>query len=265
MAGYLLDAEGFFPASRGFKWLSYLQTHQGLRVTKFNTPLRVAYTLGVYIILSQSAFGQTVLNFAKVVVNDRLNVGFAVTNPTSNYVDVNFTYYGLDGNPAVSGLVNPVRYRIAPKGQISIRAGDTFPGSRLDGWVQVTSQTSGLTGFYFYGDFTTSLEGSDSAPALSNQIVPVIRDDQINKTELVIVNPGTANTTVSVALFTAGGEQASAVPARVVPGRGALRLSPAVLNAAGAGTLSARVSASAPVTATAIVDRGDSLLFAGGQ
>ena len=266
MAGYLLDAEALFSgrAVDSSGSAAYGRT-KGLRVTKFNTPLRVAYTLGVYIILSQSAFAQTVLNFAKVTVNERLNVGFAVTNPTSNYVDVNFTYYGLDGNPASAGLVNPVRYRIAPKGQISMRAGELFAGSKLDGWVQVTSQTSGLTGFYFSGDFVTSLEGSDSAPALSSQVVPVIRDDQINKTELVILNPGTANTTVSVTLFNARGEQAGAVPSQVIPARGALRLSPSVLNAAGAGTLSARISASAPVAATAIIDRGDSLLFVGGQ
>jgi hypothetical protein len=219
----------------------------------------------MYLILSQYASAQTVLNFAKVTVSDRLNAGFAVANPTSNYADVQFTYYGLDGNPVSSGLVNPVRYRLAPKGQISMRASELFAGPRGDGWVQVTSPASGLTGFYLYGDFVNTLEGADSAPALSNQIVPVIRDDATTKTELVILNPGNASSTVAIALFNARGEQASAVASQVVPAHGALRLSSSALNASGAGTLAARISASAPVAATAIIDRGDSLLFVAGQ
>jgi hypothetical protein len=236
-----------------------------MRVTKFNTLLRVAYTLCVYLIWTQVASAQTVLNFAKATLSDRLSAGFAVINPTSNYADVQFTYYGLDGNPVSSGLVNPVRYRVAPKGQISMRANELFAGSRADGWVQVTSPTTGLTGFYLEGDFSSSLEGSDSAAALSTQIVPVIRDDTSNKTELDILNPGTAPGTVAVTLFNASGAQVGSIPSQVIPGHGALRLPPSVLNAAGLGTLSARITASIPVGATAVIDRGDSLLFASGQ
>ena len=112
-------------------------------VTKFNTLLRVAYTLGLYFILSQAASAQSlpasVLNFARAPVNERFTAGFAVMNPTPNYADVTFTLYGVDGNPVSSGFANPVRYRIAPKGQLSMRATDLFAGSRMDGWVQVTS------------------------------------------------------------------------------------------------------------------------------
>lgn len=235
---------------------------------KFNTPLRVVYTLGVSLILSQAAYAQqdkTVLNFVKATVNERSNANFAVTNPTSSYADVQFTFYGLDGNPVSSGLVNPVRYRVAPKGQISMRASDAFVASKTDGWVQVTSPTPGLGGFYLLGDFTTTLEGSESAAALSTQVVPVIRDDQTNKTELVVLNPGSTNSTVTITLFNARGEQTGTVLSQIVVGHAALRLSPSALNAGAAGTLSARISASVPVSATAIIDRGDSLLFAPGQ
>src|SRR5262249_54006184 len=159
-----------------------------IRVTRFNAISRVGSLLGLYLLLSQAAYADTVLNFVKATLNDRLNAAFSITNPTSNYADVQFTYYGLDGNPVSPGLVNPVRYRVAAKGQISMRASELFAGSRADGWVQVTSTTSGLTGFYLYGDFATRLEGSDSVPGLNEQILPVIREDQLNKTELVIVN-----------------------------------------------------------------------------
>jgi hypothetical protein len=235
-----------------------------MRVTKFNTLLRVVYTLGLCLILSQTAAAQTVLNFARTAVNDQTSTSFAVTNPTSGYADVQFTLYGLDGNPVSSGLINPVRHRVAPKGQIAIRAGDLFGAAQLDGWVQVTSQTSGLVGVYLSGDFSNSLEGANSAPALSNQIVPVVRDDNTNKTELVIVNPGAAGATISVTLYNARGDQAGTVASQILAPHGAVRISSALMSA-GPGNLSARITSSGPVAATAIMDRGDSLLFVPGQ
>src|SRR5438094_10044232 len=153
--------------------INRLRRRDSMRVIKLDTLLRAVYTLGLPLILAQATSAQSVLNFARATVNDRLNGGFAVTNPTSNYADVQFTVFGLDGNPVSSGLVNPVRYRVAPKGQVSMLATDLFAGSKVDGWVQVTSPTSGLSGYYFSGDFTTTLEGSESASPLATQVVPV--------------------------------------------------------------------------------------------
>src|SRR5437879_12746065 len=110
-----------------------------MRVIKLDTLLRAVYTLGLPLILAQATSAQSVLNFARATVNDRLNGGFAVTNPKSNYADVQSTLFGLYGNPVSSGLVIPVRYRVAPKGQISMRASDRFTSSNIHGWVQVTN------------------------------------------------------------------------------------------------------------------------------
>src|SRR5207237_3142924 len=132
--------------------------------------------------------------------NDRFNAGFTVTNPTSNYADVQFALYGVDGNPVSSGLVNPVRYRVAPKGQVSMLASELFAASKIDGWIQVTSPTSGLAGYYFSGDFVTSLEGAEASVPLTAQVGPVIRDDATNKTERVIVNPCTSSSIVTIYL-----------------------------------------------------------------
>jgi len=243
-----------------------LRPGEGRRVIKVNTLLRGVYTLAISLILVQAASAQTVLNFAKATITDRLNAGFAVTNPSSNYADLQFTLYGLDGNPVSSGLVNPVRYRVAPKGQVSMLATDLFAGSKVDGWVQVTSPTSGLSGYYFSGDFTTTLEGSESASPLTTQVVPVIRDDQNTRTELVILNPGTSIGTVTVSLFNARGEQTGTTVSQTVAAHAAFRLSTATFAASPAGeTFSARISSSVPVAATAILTRTDSLLFAPGQ
>ena len=233
---------------------------------KVNTLFRVVYTLGISLIWAHSVSAQTVLNFANATVNDHVNAGFAVTNPTSNFADVQFTIYGLDGNPVSSGLVNPVRYHVAPKGQISMLASELFASSKTDGWVQVTSSTSTLSGYYFSGDFVTTLGGAESAAALTSQIIPLVRNDQSNTTDIVILNPGAVTAAVTVTLFNPRGDQAGATVSQTVAPHAALRLPPSAFAVSPtSGTLSARVSATVPVAATAIVNRSGSLLFATGQ
>jgi hypothetical protein len=219
------------------------------------------------LVLSVAAFGQTasaqtVLNFAKP---ERLNAAFAVTNPTSTFADVTFTLYGWDGNVASSGLANPVRYRVAPKGQLSVRAGEIFASATSDGWVQVTSPTSGLSAVCFAGDYANELEASESAAALSTQVVPVVHDVQTTKTELVVMNPGGATASVTITLFNASGDEIGTVLSQVLDAHAALHVSPASMNAGGAGTLSARISSNVPVAAAAIIERADSLLLSSGQ
>src|SRR5207302_9236223 len=145
-------------------------------------------------------------------------------------------------------------------------ASELFAASKIDGWIQVTSPASGLAGYYFSGDFVTKLEGAEASLPLTTQVVPVIRDDTSNKTELVIVNPGTANSTVTVTLFNARGEQAGITISQTVTAHASLRLPASAFGAnPAAGTFSARISASLPVAATAIINRSESLLFAPGQ
>jgi hypothetical protein len=237
-----------------------------MRVIKVNTLLRVVYTLGLCLIWAQSGSAQTVLNFANATVNDHVNAGFAVTNPTPNFADVQFTIYGSDGNPVSSGLVNPVRYRVAPKGQISMLASELFAATKTDGWVQVTSSASTLSGYYFSGDFATTLGGAESASALTSQVIPIIRNDQANTTDIVILNPGTTTATVTLNLFNSRGEQAGGTVAQTIAAHASLRLPASSFGiSTSSETLSARVSATIPVAATAIVNRSGTLLFAPGQ
>jgi hypothetical protein len=258
-----LNRMPLFPTGHGFKGL---RAFKRMRVTKFNTLLRVLYTLGLPLILSQVASAQSVLNFAKVAVKDDVTAGFAVANPTSVYADVQFTLYGLDGNPVSSGLVNPVRYRVGPNAQLSMRATELFAGSKIDGWVQVTSPTSGLTGSYLLGDFSTKLEGSDSSRALTIQMIPYIRENQRSHTEIEIVNPGSTTTSGTVIVYNAAGAEVGSRPYNLA-GHAALRVAASSLIAnPPAENLSAKITANAAgVAALAVVDRGDALLFAGGQ
>src|SRR5437867_1598326 len=199
-----------------------------MRVIKFNTALRIVYTLGVSLIVAHPAAAQSVLNFAKMTVNDRFNTGFAVTNPTPSYADVQFTFYGFDGNPVSTGLVNPVRYRIAPKAQLYMLASDLFAASRVEGWVQATSPVSGLTGSYISGDFASKAEALETSPALTSQVIPFIREDRISKADLLVLNPGSANSNVTITFFTSRGDHAGTVT-QSIASHGALSLRPSTV------------------------------------
>jgi hypothetical protein len=76
---------------------------------KFATVCRSIYAVLLSLVVAHTASGASVLNFVKSTVDDHSNAGLAVVNPTSKFADLQFTLYGLDGNPVSSGLVNPVR------------------------------------------------------------------------------------------------------------------------------------------------------------
>jgi hypothetical protein len=249
-----------------------LQPIDGIRVIKFNTLLRVVYTLGVSLILSQFATAQSaqpqgsVLNFIPATVNQSSDADFVVTNPTPNYADVTFTFYGFDGNPASGAVLNPVRERVAPRGQISVRATDLFAvtGS-ADGWVQVTSSTAGITGTYLLGDFAKTLGESPAVTPSSDQVIPLIRQDSTSTTQVVVANPSTGSANFTITFYDPTGK-ALGNQALILGGHAATRILPSavVLNLP-AQNISARISSSLPVSATAIIDRGSAQMFAGGQ
>jgi hypothetical protein len=254
-----------------------LQPIAGIRVIKFNTLLRVVYTLGLSLVLSPFASAQSVvpqgsvLNFVKATVDQQSNAGFSVMNPTSNYADVQFTFYGLDGNPIVSStqnpnLVNPVRYRVAPKGQVSMSARDLFAATTVDGWVQVTSPTPGLTGSYLLGDFSSTLEGAKPAAAVTTQVIPLIRQDSSNDTQLVIVNSMTSTGTVTIELHAPGGQVLGAAVNRSLAAHSSLRLEASdIVSNLPADNVSARITSTVNMSASAVINRGGVSMFVPGQ
>jgi hypothetical protein len=222
---------------------------------------RVWYTAAVLLLLAQAAHAQSVLNFPRSSVEQ---TGIAIINPNTNFADVQLTFYGLDGTPLADGAVNPVNYRIGPKSELQMMARDLFVAARAEGWIQATSSSPGLTGFYFTGDFSSKLDGSPSAPALTAQVLPLIREDVNEHTDLLIINPGNVTANISILLYNLRGEQIAALP-RAVPAHGAFKFRPSqTLPIFGTGT-SARVNSSVPVTATAIIGGSESLMSVNGQ
>src|SRR5262249_54111637 len=142
---------------------------------------------------------------------------------------------------------------------------EVFAAAGADGWVQVTSGTTGLSGFYLSGDFAGSLGGSDSAGQMTSQMLPAIREDQRNHTEVVLLKPGKTAGNPKPSFYNLRGDDLGSTN-RSLDAHAAVRLRIASLLAnPPADVISARITSSTPVSAVAIIERDNTLQFVTGQ
>ncbi len=202
------------------------------------------------------------LNFPRAIANQ---TGIAVINPNPYFADVQLTFYGPDGSPVGDGAINPVNYRIGPKSELQMMARDLFVSDHAEGWIQATSASTGLTGFYFTGDFSSALDGSAPAGSMTAQVIPLIREEGSTHTDLLIINPGSAPANVTVTFYNLRGDTVGSTVRTVAPHNAyTFRPSQSFPIFGSAGT-SARVTSNVPVTATALIGDGDSMLSVNGQ
>ncbi len=148
----------------------FSQKFRGLASGQFGLIVRVVRTLLIILVFAQAARAQSTLNFVHGF-EDKSPI--AIVNTTSNFADVQFTFYQPDGSmPGTTALLNPVSYRISPKGRLSMPAAEIFGGKLQTGWIQATSFVSGLAG--------------QAADTFSEQVIPLL----IQGTKIQITNPG---------------------------------------------------------------------------
>jgi hypothetical protein len=242
-----------------------LQAAACTRVINSDTTRRALFTLVLVLLLAPSLAAQSVLNFGRAVVDGRQNTGIAIANPNPYFANVQLTFYGFDGNPIANDMVNPVNYSIAPKSELQMLVSDLFLGGSVQGWVQATSPSSGLVGYYFTGNFSTMLDGSGSVTPLTTQVIPLIREDQNTHTDLMIINPGPDKGTITVDLFNIRGDWIGS-KSESLASHAVLSFRPgAEYPIIGSAGTSARISSTVPVSTMAIVNATDSLMFVNGQ
>jgi hypothetical protein len=167
----------------------------------------------IVIILSMLALpvtllGQSTLNFTRAYTPaDLTTTGFAVVNPGPTDASVTFRLLSPSG-ATVSVWSQLVRGR----GQIARLGSEYFQNATTTGWVQATSTTSGLQGFWVGGDFSTYTDGADGAVPATDQILPLVA----GQTEINIANPGNSTITVTIHLRGADGVEFSAPVTRDV-------------------------------------------------
>jgi hypothetical protein len=133
--------------------------------------LRRAFLLLINIVfLPLCSLAQSTLNFPHVLEPpDFATSGFAVVNPGPTDAKATFTLFGADGSVVSTSSIQ----MIGARGQLAIVASQLFPPV-LAGWVQVTSDTAGLQGFWFAGDLVNFADGAEAAPSGTELVLPMV-------------------------------------------------------------------------------------------
>ncbi len=176
------------------------------------------------VMLSAPLQAQTILTFPRVVSDANLFTGFAVSNPTTTPVSVTFTAFQPDGTVlAGSGVRNPVTLSIPAGGQVSKIFPEVFGTASFNGWVQASSNTSGLTGFFLNGNSAlTDLDGAASITPVAEQVLPMAVEDGTIRTEVTIVNISAEPASATVTLYASDGHAISTKDVSLA-GRGLVR------------------------------------------
>ena len=170
---------------------------------------RLLVVLLVAVALPSALSAQTVLNFSRVISSDQIFTGLAVGNPTPQPVTVTFTAYNADGTMvAAVGVENPTSRLIAAGGQLARQYSELFGAADFNGWVQATSASTGLTGFFLNANpAVTDLDGAVALDAAVRFVLPFAAEDETTKTELTVINPGSETATATLTLYASDGTQ----------------------------------------------------------
>jgi hypothetical protein len=154
-----------------------------------------------FVLLASPLHASSRLIFPRVTFQGGRWAGIAVANPTSFAADVSFKAWTTDGTLfSGTGVTNPATQRINPGSQYVKLATEIFFQSGVPAlysgaaptrlWVEATSTTDGLTGFYLEGDGGgTYMDGSDLSGSGTDLFIPIIENTGGSTTEISLVNP----------------------------------------------------------------------------
>jgi hypothetical protein len=168
---------------------------------------RALFFLTLVLCLPSVLGAQSVLQFPRVIETSDIFTGIAVGNPTAGSASVTFTAYQPDGTALVGGVArNPVTVTIPAGGQSARLFHEIFGTANFNGWVQATSGTSGLTGFFLNGNgAVTDLDGAGSMAPAADTILPLIAEDNVTRTEITVVNANPETASVTLTLYATDG------------------------------------------------------------
>src|SRR5262249_44349135 len=131
----------------------------------------------------------------------------AVGNPTTANASVTFTAFLPDGTQLTAPLLqNPVTLQIPAGGQAAKLFTDIFGSRDFNGWVQATSSTKGLTGFFLNGSTNlTDLDGAGAVDPTAEFILPLASEDSTAQTEITVLNVNADAAAATLTLYGADG------------------------------------------------------------
>ena len=208
---------------------------------------RVLTLLALALLFPGSLLAQSTLSFPRAfTLADLASTGFAVVNPGSSPASATFTLRSTDGS-----TLGTSTQTVAAGGQLAKLGSEFFPSASTSGWVQMTSPTNGLQGFWLGGDFTTFTDGAEAAPSATGLIFPLVALD----TEINIANTTSGQVTATISLRDEGGNELAS-STQTIAGMGVFNqnASSVFTGANLAQATHIQMTAATAISATAIVD-----------
>ncbi len=185
----------------------------------------------LFLLRISTAQSATDLIFPRVIIQKDHWTGIAIANTGTAEAEVTLTAHNLDGTLfAGTGVANPVVSRIAPGSQYVRLAWQvlTAPNSLTSSpiptrlWLEVTSPSDGLTGFFLEGHdgkdgIPDYLAGSDLSGYGTDLAIPIVENVLQSVTELSVVNPDTTEANVFLDFLAADGSVVSHQTTKVPP------------------------------------------------
>jgi hypothetical protein len=178
--------------------------------------------------LPLAGFSQSTLNFPRLYevgdlgfsdfsANDAW-AGFTIVNPSAAAASVTFTFYNESGSAAATTTVSvPARQQYV---KLGTGAGELFTSVPTRGWIQATSATTGLQGFWLGGIVAgTRLDGAEASPVGQEFIFPLATAT----TELNLVSLSSGTNTLTIRLYAADGTELATAATQNLPERGAFK------------------------------------------
>ena len=205
----------------------------------------------LFLLLAAPTMGwsQSTLNFPKFFSAAELPVtGFAVVNPGPSPATVTFTLYAANGQ-----VVSTSPQTVPAAGQKARSGTEIFTTSiGTGGWVQATSSTTGLQGFWLnYNGALTFLDGAEAAGTATDQAIPLVA----GTTELNVANPNGSANSVTLRIFGEAGTELAGASTQNISANGVFQGNVAAIfpGAVIANARYLRVTGSLPVASTAVI------------
>jgi YVTN family beta-propeller protein len=181
--------------------------------------------LFILLVFARELRAQSLLLFPRVISSAQIYTGLAVSNPTSQTASITFTAYLPDGSLlSGTGVTNPVAVNLSPGAQYARLFTEIFGSSApFNGWVDVSSSTNGVTGFFLNGNtFLTDLDGAAAVKPAPEFILPLAQEDADAKTEITLLNVNDEAAMATLTLYAADGHQVATTDISL-PARGLMR------------------------------------------
>lgn len=187
---------------------------------------RVSLLLAALIPLPQGPLlAESILNFPRIDLDPQKLTGIAIVNPSTSAATVTLSLYQPDGELAkLNGKSNPLQISVGPESQYARVISEIFGTSETlagGAWLQATSPSDDLTGFFLFLDpEVTFFDGAD-LPSLGRELIfDSVREGDGYSTEINVINP---NPVVTSVMFQQFGNENSDSQTFEIPAFGGLR------------------------------------------